>query len=122
MLVAERAVPDDIGRILASAGTLTLGGALLSHVSLLSREFGKPSVSLAGITPASLTERREDGLLVFDDVAGAAAPAVLDEGDVVLLDGDRGLADGAGRLRSRQASRHPACVRGARRVRDAPRR
>ena len=91
VLVAERAVPDDIGRILASAGTLTLSGALLSHVSLLSREFGKPSVSLAGVTPASLAERREDGLLVFEDVVGSGASAVLDEGDVVLLDGQRGL-------------------------------
>ncbi len=91
ILVAERAVPDDIGRILASAGTLTLSGALLSHVSLLSREFGKPSVSLAGITPAQLSERREDGLLVLEDVVGAGARAVLDEGDVVFLDGHRGV-------------------------------
>lgn len=91
VLVAERAVPDDIGRILASAGTLTISGALLSHVSLLSREFGKPSVSLAGITPARLADRREDGLLRLDDGQGSGAGAVLDEGDVVLLDGHRGL-------------------------------
>ena len=91
VLVAERAVPDDIGRILASAGTLTISGALLSHVSLLSREFGKPSVSLAGITPARLAGRREDGLLRLDDGEGTGAEAVLDEGDVVLLDGHRGL-------------------------------
>src|SRR6185503_8362413 len=52
VLFAERAVPDDIARILSSAATLTISGAVLSHVSLLSREFGKPSVSLAGLTPA----------------------------------------------------------------------
>lgn len=90
ILVAERAVPDDVGRILASAGTLTLSGAVLSHVSLLSREFGKPSVALAGGSRARLLPEGE-GLLALDDVVGAAAPIVLGEGDVVLLDGDDGL-------------------------------
>jgi pyruvate,water dikinase len=91
VLLAERAVPDDIGRILASAGTLTLSGSLLSHVSLLSREFGKPSVALSGVTPARLAREGEDGVLVLEDVVGHSARAVLDEGDVVLLDGGRGL-------------------------------
>ena len=90
VLLAERAVPDDISRILASAGTLTLSGALLSHVSLLSREFGKPSVSLSGITPARLPESGEDGILHLEDVVGAGDRAVLEEGDIVFLDGDRG--------------------------------
>jgi phosphohistidine swiveling domain-containing protein len=71
VLLAERAVPDDIGKILASAGTLTLSAALLSHVSLLSREFGKPSVSLSGITPARLSSEGEDGILQLDDVVGS---------------------------------------------------
>src|ERR1044071_2562431 len=70
VLLAERAVPDDIARILASAGTLTLSGALLSHVSLLSREFGKPSIALAGVTPARLSEDGEAGVLHFADVVG----------------------------------------------------
>ena len=91
VLLAERAVPDDIGRILASAGTLTLSGALLSHVSLLSREFGKPSVSLSGITPARLSEDGEDGVLQLEDVVGTGDRAVLLEGDIVLLDGGRGV-------------------------------
>jgi pyruvate,water dikinase len=91
VLVAERAIPDDIGRILASAGTLTISGALLSHVSLLSREFGKPSVALSGLTPARLLEGAEDGVLQFDDVVGTGARAVLEEGDIVFLDGDRGV-------------------------------
>jgi pyruvate, water dikinase len=91
VLLAERAVPDDIGRILASAGTLTLSGALLSHVSLLSREFGKPSVSLSGITPARLAFEDEDGLLILSDVVGSAGRAFVDEDDVVLLDGSRGV-------------------------------
>src|SRR5438093_1124709 len=75
VLLAERAIPDDIGRILASAGTLTLTGAPLSHVSLLSREFGKPSVSLSGITPARLAGPGEDGLLVLEDVVGSPGGA-----------------------------------------------
>ena len=84
VLLAERAVPDDIGRMLASAGTLTLSGALLSHVSLLSREFGKPSVSLDGTAGARLTRKDEVGLLVLERT-------VLDEGDVVFLDGSLGV-------------------------------
>lgn len=91
VLLAERAVPDDIGRILASAGTLTLSGALLSHVSLLSREFGKPSVSLSDVTPARLSGDGDPGILMFSDVVGAGATAFLEEGDIVFLDGGRGL-------------------------------
>jgi pyruvate,water dikinase len=91
ILVAERATPEDVGRILASSGTLTLGGALLSHVSLLSREFGKPSVSLG---PASrvriLPVDDARGVLELGDVVGSGAPPVLEEGDIVLLDGDHG--------------------------------
>jgi len=102
VLLAERAVPDDIGRILASAGTLTLSGALLSHVSLLSREFGKPSVSLSGITPARLSEAGEDGVLQLEDVVGSGDRAVLEEGDVVFLDGGRGVLTVPGGL-DRQA-------------------
>jgi hypothetical protein len=98
VLLAERAVPDDIARILASAGTLTLSGALLSHVSLLSREFGKPSVSLSGITPARLATEDEDGLLQLDDVVGAGSRAVLEENDIVLLDGGRGTLSVPGAL------------------------
>jgi len=104
VLLAERAVPDDIGRILASAGTLTLSGALLSHVSLLSREFGKPSVSLSGVTPARLAEGGEDGLLLLEDVVGLGAGAILDEGDVVFLDGGRGVLTVPGGL-DREARR-----------------
>jgi hypothetical protein len=91
ILLAERAVPDDVGRILAAAGTLTISGAVLSHVSLLSREFGKASVSLSGVTPAHLATDGEDGLLVLDDVVGAPDRPALDEGDVVFLDGTQGI-------------------------------
>lgn len=83
ILLAERAVPDDVPRILAAAGTLTFSGAVLSHVSLLCREFGKVSVSFAGFTPARFTKEDEDGMLVV-------ASEVLDDGDVVFLDGTRG--------------------------------
>jgi pyruvate,water dikinase len=91
VLLAERAVPDDVGRILASVGTLTISGAVLSHVSLLSREFGKPSVSLSGVTPAHLAGEGEEGVLLLEDVVGIGARAVLDEGDIVFLDGSRGI-------------------------------
>jgi pyruvate, water dikinase len=91
ILLAERAVPDDVGRILAAAGTLTISGAVLSHVSLLSREFGKASVSLSGMTPAHLAGDGEEGLLVLDDVVGALGRPALDEGDIVFLDGTQGI-------------------------------
>jgi pyruvate,water dikinase len=91
ILVAERAVPDDVGRILASAGTLTLGGAVLSHVSLLSREFGKPSVSLAGSGDVRLLPPGREGLLELRDLVGDPDQPVLSEGDVVILDGDEGV-------------------------------
>ena len=87
-----RAVPDDVPRILAAAGTVTLGGALLSHVSLLSREFGRPSVSLRPELRARLLD--DDGkcgsaLLELPGIVGGGRP-VLYEGDIVLLDGDVG--------------------------------
>lgn len=91
ILVAVRATPEDVGRILASSGTLTLGGALLSHVSLLSREFGKPSVSLGSASRARILSEDDDrGVLELGDVVGASDPPVLSEGDIVLLDGDHG--------------------------------
>jgi pyruvate,water dikinase len=83
ILLAERAVPDDVPKILAAAGTLTFSGAVLSHVSLLCREFGKVSVSFAGLTPVRFAHEGEEGLLLV----GAR---VLEEGDVVFLDGTRG--------------------------------
>ena len=53
---------DDVGRILAAAGTLTLGGALLSHVNLLSRETGQAFCGAATRIAASdiirMTTRR----------------------------------------------------------------
>jgi pyruvate,water dikinase len=98
VLLAERAVPDDIGRILASAGTLTFSGALLSHVSLLSREFGKPSVSLAGSTVARLTAPDEGGLLAIGDDAAGGSAATIEEGDVVFLDGGAGVVTVPGGL------------------------
>jgi len=99
ILVAERASPEDVGRILASSGTLTLGGALLSHVSLLSREFGKPSVSLGPGSRVRIVPAGEGaGILELGDVVGGDASPVLDEGDVVLLDGDRGTVRVAGGL------------------------
>jgi pyruvate,water dikinase len=91
ILLAERAVPDDVGRILASAGTLTMSGAVLSHVSLLSREFGKASVAFSGITPAHLSRDGEEGVLILDDVVGGATRAAIDEGDILFLDGTGGV-------------------------------
>lgn len=91
VLVAERAVPDDVGRILAAAGTLAMSGALLSHVSLLSREFGKPSIAFGKTARVRLVAEPGEAILALDDVVGSAEPALLDEGDVVFVDGDAGL-------------------------------
>jgi hypothetical protein len=60
-------------------------------VSLLSREFGKASVSLSGMTPAHLARDGEDGILVFDDVVGTEDRPALDEGDVLFVDGSQGV-------------------------------
>ena len=91
ILVAERAVPEDIDRILASSGTITLAATLLSHVSLLSREFGKPSVTFGPTSNVRLVPDRDGGaLLALEDVAGGGKTAKLDEDDLVLLDGEAG--------------------------------
>ena len=65
ILVAERAVPDDVPRILACAATITGISPALSHVALLSRELGKPSVGLPRLD-------------------------LVPEGAVVIVDGTRG--------------------------------
>lgn len=109
ILLAERVLPADLERILAAAGTLTLGGALLSHVNLLSRELGKPSVALLAETRASLLPAGSAEVLELGNLTGGAdRPVRLSEGDVVLLDGDRGVvrvpggADPAARARVRR--------------------
>ncbi|HET9300699.1 MAG TPA: PEP-utilizing enzyme, partial [Candidatus Polarisedimenticolaceae bacterium] len=118
VLVAERSSPDDMARIVAAEGTLTLSGAFLSHVSLLSREFGRPSVSLGVREHARLLPPEEGGLLELADVVGAPGGAVrLEEGDIVVLDGESGLltvpggADAGARHAVRDA--HRALLRAA---------
>lgn len=91
ILVAERASPDDVGRIIAAAGTLSVSGAVLSHVSLLSREFGRPSVALGASARARLLPAGSRGLLELWDVVGLPEPPRLEEEDVLFLDGDRGV-------------------------------
>ncbi len=125
ILVAERAGPDDVARILAAAGTLTLSGALLSHASLLSREFGKPSVALGAACPARLLPAgRDDGLLeLLDVVGGPGERPVLRDGDVVTIDGTSGAIgvpgglDEEARLAVRRAH---AALRDLAREPDAP--
>ncbi len=92
VLVAERAVPDDVARILAAAGTLTIQGAPLSHVGLLAREFGKPCVALGADRLGRLVAAPGGGraILELTDVVGAEGIAVLEEDDVVLIDGGTG--------------------------------
>jgi len=106
ILVADRAVPEDVERILAASGTLTLDGAMLSHISLLSREFGKPSVALSPEHRTRLLDPGGAGLLDLGDLVGChGETTVIDEGDVVLLDGDRGrlrVPGGLDRERRRQ--------------------
>jgi len=89
ILVAEKAVPEDVGRILTAAGTVTFGGALLSHISLLSREFGKPSVSMGSSEAVHLLEGDHD--LIGIDLPDRAEAIRITEGEIVFLDGDRGL-------------------------------
>ncbi|HEX5041863.1 MAG TPA: PEP/pyruvate-binding domain-containing protein [Candidatus Polarisedimenticolaceae bacterium] len=118
VLVAERSSPDDMARIVAAEGTLTLSGAFLSHVSLLSREFGRPSVSLGVRENARLVPPGEPGLLELTDVVGAPGGAVrLEEGDIVVLDGESGLltVPGGADARARRAVReaHRALLRAA---------
>ncbi|MBD3867152.1 MAG: hypothetical protein IFK94_03420 [Acidobacteria bacterium] len=113
ILVAGRAVPEDVGRILAAAGTITFGGAVLSHISLLSREFGKPSVSMADSLEMGLIKGPGGVLALTMDQNGGTD--VLSEGDIVLLDGSRGkvLVPGAGVPAFREALRElfPRLVR-----------
>ena len=118
VLVAERSSPDDLARIVAAEGTLTLSGAFLSHVSLLSREFGRPSVSLGAHDHVRLLAPEEGGLLELADVVGGAGgPIRLEEGDIVVLDGEAGLltvpggVDRRARLAVREA--HRALLRAA---------
>jgi len=110
------------GRYLGGSMTvttkLTLSGAFLSHVSLLSREFGRPSVSLGAREHARLVPPGEGGLLELADVVGAPGGAVrLEEGDIVVLDGESGLltvpggADAGARHAVRAA--HRALLRAA---------
>lgn len=122
ILVAERTVPDDIGRILASGATITLGGAALSHVSLLSREFGKPSISFGSGSRVRLLPEGGTGLLELRDVVGSRASPVLEEGDVVLLDAERGTLQVPGGLdrqaRTRLRALHDQLVRFAKHPED----
>ena len=120
ILVARRAVPEDAGRILAAAGTLNLGGAVLSHVSLLSREFGKPSITLASGSRVRLIEEPGDALLELLDIVGANGRPVLNDGDVVLLDGDRGTVQVPGGLDPEARRRVRQVLDPLRRYRDRP--
>src|SRR5262245_28962074 len=87
VLLAEHAVPEDLPRILASAATITQTAALLSHVSLFSREFGRPSVALGVSHRARLLPAGSRGCLDLGD------GSIVDEGSIVLVDGDLGLVE-----------------------------
>jgi hypothetical protein len=92
VLLAERARPEDVDRILVAAGTLTLGGALLSHINLLSRECGKPALALFPETRARLLPSGGSEILELPGpTGGERGPLRLCEGDIVILDGDRGI-------------------------------
>lgn len=90
ILVTERAGADDLPRIRASAGTATVGGSLLSHVSLLSREYGKPSVSFGSRSGVTLLPEPHGAVLHVHEAECGIAGAGVDPGDIVFLDGDRG--------------------------------
>lgn len=90
ILLGARSTPEDAGRVIVAGGLCTLGGAPMSHVALLAHEFGIPAVTLAAHVPARIVSTAGEAILSFSDVVGEPHDAVLNEGDVVLLDGYAG--------------------------------
>jgi pyruvate,water dikinase len=102
ILVTARASPEDIDRIVASAGTVSVGGAVLSHASLLAREFGRPAVFLGPTSRVRLVPANPEGaLLALEDVVGGESTCELFEGDIAIIDGDHGCLEVPGGADSR---------------------
>ena len=77
ILVRWETTPDDIHGMIAAQGILTVHGGMTSHAAVVARGMGKPCV--AGCDDLSL----EDGKATIGG-------RVLDEGDVITIDGGTG--------------------------------
>ena len=86
ILVREETNPDDLQGMAAARGTLTSRGGKTSHAAVVARGMGRPCVCGAGALSFDLDERQ---------VQVRGGP-ILDEGDVISLDGSSGeVFDGA---------------------------
>jgi pyruvate,orthophosphate dikinase len=80
ILVRPDTKPEDVHGMLAAKGILTSRGGRTSHAALVARQFGKPAV--VGVSEMEI------------DLAGkkfTIGDAVVYEGDLISLDGTRGL-------------------------------
>jgi pyruvate,orthophosphate dikinase len=80
VLVRPDTKPDDVHGMLAAKGILTSRGGRTSHAALVARQFGKPAV--VGVTDMEID------LVAREFRVG---DTVVQEGDWVSLDGNRGL-------------------------------
>ncbi|MBI4397215.1 MAG: hypothetical protein HY548_08980, partial [Elusimicrobia bacterium] len=99
ILLKPYTTPQDVEAIENSAAVVTTGGGILSHAGITTRELGIPSVILPQgrwrngklvLPTAALAgyERRKDGVWVSRDVL--MEDVVLEEGDIVMVDGEKG--------------------------------
>jgi pyruvate,orthophosphate dikinase len=77
ILVSWETTPDDIHGMIAAQGILTVHGGMTSHAAVVARGMGKPCV-------ASCEE------LTLGDGTATIAGRVLQEGDVITIDGGTG--------------------------------
>jgi pyruvate,orthophosphate dikinase len=79
ILVREETKPEDIHGFFAAQGILTSRGGKTSHAAVVARGMGKPCVSGAESIVVDLQNKR-----------AAVGPAVLQEGDLITIDGSTG--------------------------------
>ncbi len=106
VIVTERLEPDDTPFLHASAGIVSTGGGILSHLALVAVEAGRPAVIVAGVwaaTPAAgrvlvcptWTYREEPcrvgGLDVVRYVDVRETEVVIRDGDLLVIDADLGI-------------------------------
>ena len=79
ILVRRETNPDDLNGMIAAQGILTSRGGKTSHAAVVARGMGKPCVCGADALDVDLSARRF-----------AAGDAVVNEGDVISIDGTTG--------------------------------
>jgi len=79
ILVRPDTKPDDVHGMLAAKGVLTSRGGRTSHAALVARQFGRPAVVGVSAMEIDLAHKQ----FVVDET-------VVQEGDVISLDGTRG--------------------------------